>query len=46
VQDAGGLVADLPLEDLRGRGRITDRALAADGAADFSRQIRVGVPGY
>lgn len=46
VQDAGGLEADLSLEQLRERGRITERALQADDSPDFSRSIRQGVPGW
>ncbi|WP_313053468.1 Lnb N-terminal periplasmic domain-containing protein [Pseudomonas lopnurensis] len=46
VQDAGGLEADLSLEQLRERGRITERALQADDSPDFSRLIRQGVPGW
>jgi len=35
----------VPLAELRARGRITDRARAADASATFSHDIRVGVPG-
>jgi hypothetical protein len=41
-----GLVPGHTLESLRAAGRITDRALAAGDAADFSARIRQGVPGY
>lgn len=46
VRDVGGLVSDLPLAEVTAAGRITQRAIAADGAADFSARIREGVPGY
>lgn len=45
VYDYGVLEQSLPFADLRQRSRINDRARAADGAADFSRQIRTGLPG-
>jgi hypothetical protein len=35
----------LPFEALRRRSLINDRARAADGASDFSRRIRAGLPG-
>jgi hypothetical protein len=34
-----------PFEELRRRSAISERALAAGGAPDFSRLIRVGLPG-
>jgi hypothetical protein len=34
----------LPFADLRRRSRINERARAADGAPDFSRRIRDGLP--
>jgi len=43
--DQGLLDRDLPLAELRERGRIRERALAADAGGDFSRLIREGVPG-
>lgn len=46
VQDIGGLQQGYSLDALRNRGRITGRARQADEAADFSRQIRQGVPGW
>ncbi|MFN3580284.1 MAG: DUF4105 domain-containing protein [Pseudomonas sp.] len=46
VQQVGGLQKELSLDELQRRGRITDRALQAGEAEDFSRQIRVGVPGW
>ncbi|MDO9414952.1 Lnb N-terminal periplasmic domain-containing protein [Pararhizobium sp.] len=41
----GGFAPGFSLQQLRDGGRITDRALAADTAADFSSRIRRGVPG-
>lgn len=46
VQKQRGLQLGYSLEDLKAQGRITDRALAADLAPDFSLQIRQGVPGW
>ncbi|WP_306361138.1 DUF4105 domain-containing protein [Halopseudomonas pelagia] len=46
VQKQRGLQLGYSLEELRAQGRITDRAIAADQAADFSQQIRQGVPGW
>ncbi|VCU71220.1 hypothetical protein PIGHUM_03301 [Pigmentiphaga humi] len=45
IYDIGGLDTSHTLDELRERGRITERARAAGDAADFSRQIRRGVPG-
>ncbi|MBN8483050.1 MAG: DUF4105 domain-containing protein [Xanthomonadales bacterium] len=45
LERLGGLVPGVPLAELRARGRITDRARAADASATFSHDIRVGVPG-
>ncbi|HDZ55491.1 MAG TPA: DUF4105 domain-containing protein [Pseudomonas xinjiangensis] len=45
VKEVGGL-EPLPLDTLRERGNITDRALQAGDADDFSRMIRQGVPGW
>lgn len=42
----GLLDRDLPLAELRERGRINECARAADQSGDFSRLIRVGVPGW
>ncbi len=44
VHKLGGLAPGQPLTELRERGRITQRALAAGYAADFSQAIRRGVP--
>jgi len=45
VYEVGGLIDSVPLEELTARGRITDRARAADRDPDFSAAIRQGVPG-
>jgi hypothetical protein len=42
---SGRLDGRLPFADLERRSRINDRARAADRAEDFSRRIRVGLPG-
>jgi hypothetical protein len=42
----GLLDRDLPLAEIRERGRINERARAADQSGDFSRLIRVGVRGW
>ncbi|NMG64694.1 DUF4105 domain-containing protein [Azoarcus indigens] len=46
VRDVGGLQPGHTLEELRSRGRITDRALRAGDSKDFSTRIRLGVPGW
>ncbi|WP_313026220.1 Lnb N-terminal periplasmic domain-containing protein [Pseudomonas lopnurensis] len=46
VQDIGGLQQGYGLDELRNRGRITERARQADEAPDFSTRIRQGVPGW
>jgi hypothetical protein len=45
VYERGSLDQSLPFDDLRRRSLVNDRARAADGAADFSRRIREGLPG-
>lgn len=45
LERLGGLVPGIPLAELRERGRITDRATAADTSPTFPHDIRVGVPG-
>ncbi len=45
VEDLGGLTPGVPYATLQQRGYINPRALRADDAPDFSRQIREGVPG-
>ncbi len=41
----GGLDRDYPFAELRTRGRITERAKAADRSETFSQDIRRGIPG-
>jgi uncharacterized protein DUF4105 len=41
----GGLDSDYPFAELRKRGRITERAKAADLSETFSQDIRRGIPG-
>jgi phosphate/sulfate permease len=45
VYERGGLDRSVPFEQLRRQSLINDRARAADGAPDFSRRIRTGLPG-
>lgn len=45
VHEVGALAPGQTLEALRSAGRITERARAADGDAQFSRAIRAGIPG-
>jgi hypothetical protein len=45
VYEVGGLIDSVPLEELTARGRITERARAADRDPAFSAAIRQGVPG-
>ena len=42
--ERGRLDTRLPFEELRRRGHVNAAAQAADGAADFSQRIRVGLP--
>ena len=44
VYKVGGLDTRYPLAELRQRGRITDRAKAADRSEDFSAAIRARIP--
>ncbi|WP_242671841.1 DUF4105 domain-containing protein [Stutzerimonas kirkiae] len=46
VHSLDGFTPGFGLEQLRERGRFTDRALASDASEDFSRAIRRGVPGW
>lgn len=46
VRDVGGFQANLGLEELQARGRITERAQQANDGPEFSRLIRRGVPGW
>jgi hypothetical protein len=43
--DIGAIDRSLPFPELRARSLIDGQAGAADGAADFSRRIREGLPG-
>ncbi|WP_028081419.1 Lnb N-terminal periplasmic domain-containing protein [Solimonas soli] len=45
LHKVGGLTPGYTAAQLRGAGRIDERARAADSAADFSQRIRAGVPG-
>jgi len=44
--EADSFDTSLPFEELRRRSWINAKARAADGSPDFSRLIRVGLPGY
>ena len=44
VHRVGGLDDRFPLEELRARGRITDRARRSDRSESFSADIRAGIP--
>jgi hypothetical protein len=44
VYERGSLDQSLPFEDLRQQSYINERAQAADGADNFSRRIREGLP--
>ena len=45
LYERGMIATNLPLAELKKRAHVNARARAADKAADFSRQIRQGVPG-
>jgi hypothetical protein len=45
VYAVGGLDQHYTIDELRARGRITDRAIQADHSPTFSDDIRAGVPG-
>ena len=45
VYERGKLDQSLPFDALRRQSHINERARAADGADDFSRRIRDGLPG-
>ncbi len=45
LYELGRLDTSLPFPELKRRSRVNAAAQAADQAADFSRQIRVGLPG-
>ncbi len=44
IYERGALSQELPFDELRSRSLINIRARGADGAADFSRLIRIGLP--
>jgi hypothetical protein len=44
LYERGAISTSLPLAELKQRSHINQRARAADKAADFSQQIRKGVP--
>jgi hypothetical protein len=44
LYEQGKLVTDLPFDALQARARINERAMKADQAPDFSRQIRSQLP--
>ena len=44
LYDNGAVDVSIPLDELEKRGRINDRAKAADNSEDFSALIRAGVP--
>lgn len=43
--ERGTIDTSLPFEEMRRRSEVTERARAADQAPDFSRRIRLGLPG-
>ena len=46
LYDRGAIVTNLPFAELKKMSNINARAKAADQAADFSSQIRQGLPGF
>jgi Ca2+/Na+ antiporter len=46
VYEQGGFVSHLPFTELKQMSLIDAKAQAADQAADFSQQIRAGLPGF
>jgi hypothetical protein len=44
LYERGQIDTSIPLEDLRARSNITEKAKAADDAPDFSARIREGLP--
>ncbi|HZO08792.1 MAG TPA: DUF4105 domain-containing protein [Myxococcota bacterium] len=46
MYERGAIDTTLPLDELRVRSDVTERARAAGDAPDFSRRIREGVPGF
>jgi hypothetical protein len=45
MYENGAADRSLPFTDLKARSRINERAMAANGAPDFSQKIRAGLPG-
>ena len=45
IHERGSLDQSLPFSELRGKSLINERARAKDGAEEFSRLIRQGLPG-
>ena len=45
LYERGVLNRSVPFSELKRRAHINERAKAANNAADFSRQIRIGIPG-
>jgi hypothetical protein len=45
LYEKGRLYNGLPFEELQRRSRVNPAGQAADQAPDFSRRIRVGLPG-
>ena len=45
LHQIGMLAPGMSFAELRRLGHVNDRAQAADTAADFSRLIRIGLPG-
>ncbi len=46
LYERGMIVTNLPFAELKKMSNINARARAADQAADFSQQIRKGLPGF
>ena len=46
LYERGVIVTNLPFAELKQRSHINPQARAADQAADFSQQIRTGLPGF
>jgi hypothetical protein len=46
LYERGRIVTNLPFAELKKLSHINSRARAADQAADFSQQIRTGLPGF
>ena len=46
LYEHGTIVTNLPFAELKKLSHINPQAKAADQAADFSQQIREGLPGF